>query len=89
MTAVAALRAGRGGDVNASYDKRLAKLEQARLEQERRPASRVLYVWRNSPKATTKAAIARTFPDGLPRNARLVVCSWQVAGERENPISEA
>jgi hypothetical protein len=38
---------------------------------------------------TTKEAIARNFPGGLPRDARLVICSWQVAGSPENPISEA
>jgi hypothetical protein len=84
MAAVAALRVGRGGDVNASRDRRLA-----RLEQERRPAAKVFHVRRNAPTETTKAAIARTFPHGLPADARLVICSWQVAGSLENPISEA
>ena len=76
MAAVATLRAGRGGDVNASHDRRLTK-----LEQERRPAANVLYVWRNAPAETTEEAIARHFPGGLPADARLVICSWQVAGE--------
>jgi hypothetical protein len=40
-----------------------------------------LYVWRNAPAETTEEAIARTFPGGLPADARLVICSWQVAGE--------
>jgi hypothetical protein len=78
MAAVAALRAGRGGDVNASHDRRLTK-----LEQERRPAANVLYVWRNAPTETTEEAIARAFPDGLPKDAQLVICSWQVAGKSE------
>jgi hypothetical protein len=76
MAAVAALRVGRGGSMSASHDRRIA-----RLEQERRPAAKVFYVWRNAPTETTEAAIARTFPHGLPADARLVVCSWQVAGE--------
>ena len=75
--------------MNASHDRRLTKLEQAKLEQERRPAARVLYAWRNGPAETAEAASARTFPGGLPRDARLVVCSWQIAGERENPISKS
>jgi hypothetical protein len=65
---------------NASHDRRLARLEQAKLEQERRLATKVFYVWRNGPAESTKAAIARTFPRGLPADARLVICSWQVAG---------
>jgi hypothetical protein len=89
MGAVAAPRVGRGGGMNASHNRRLARLEQAKLEQERRPAANVLYVWRNAPTGTTEAAIARTFPHGLPADARLVICSWQVAGSLENPISEA
>ena len=62
--------------MNASHDRRIA-----RLERKRRPAANVFYVWRNAPTETTEAAIARTFPHGLPADARLVVCSWQVAGE--------
>ena len=81
MAAVAALRVGRGGGMNASHDRRLARLEQAKLEQERRPSARVFYVWRNAPAETTEEAIARHFPGGLPADARLVICSWQVAGE--------
>jgi hypothetical protein len=68
-------RAGRDCGMNASQDRRLT-----RLERERRTAARVMYVWRNSQTETTKAAIARRFPDGFPRDARLVICSWQVAG---------
>ncbi len=75
--------------MNASHDRRLAKLEQARLEPESRRAARVFYVWRNAPAETTEEAIARNFPGGLPANARLMICSWQVAGERENLTSEA
>jgi hypothetical protein len=75
--------------MNASHDRRLARLEQAKLEPAQRPSARVFYVWRNAPTETTEAAIARTFPHGLPADARLVVCSWQVAGSLENPISEA
>jgi hypothetical protein len=52
---------------NASHDRRLARLEQAKLEQERRPATKVFYVWRNDPAESTKAAIARTFPLACPR----------------------
>ena len=59
--------------MNASHDRRLT-----RLEQERRPATKVFYVWRNAPAESTKAAIARTFPRGLPADVRLVICSWQV-----------
>ena len=69
--------------MNARRDRRLAK-----LEQKRRPAARVLYAWRHSLKETAKEAIARNFPSGLPRDARLVICSWQVAGSCENPISQ-
>ena len=94
MTAVATLdaqsqRVRRGGGMNASHDRRLSKLEQAKLEGKRRPAARILYVWRNGPAETTKEAIARNFPGGSPADARLVICSWQVAGSLENPISEA
>ena len=89
MAAVAALHVGRGGGMNASRDRRIARLEHAKLEQERRPAAKVFYVWRNAPTETTEEAIARTFPHGLPADARLVICSWQVAGSLENPISEA
>lgn len=67
--------------MNASHDRRLAKLEQARLEQEPRPAAKVLYAWRNGPAETTNEAIAGNFPGGLPTNARLVICSWQVTGD--------
>ena len=63
--------------MNASHDRRIA-----RLEQERRPAANVYYVWRNAPAETTEEAIARHFPGGLPADARLMICSWQVAGER-------
>ena len=73
--------------MNASHDRRLTRLEQAKQEREGRPAARIFYVWRNRPAETAEAAIARTFPDGLPTDARLVICSWQVAGERENPIA--
>jgi hypothetical protein len=66
---------------NASHDRRLARLEQAKLERERRPSTNVFYVWRNAPAETAEAAIARTFPRGLPADAQLVICSWQVAGE--------
>ena len=89
MAAVAALRVGRGGGMNASHDRRIARLEQAKLEQARRPSARVFYVWRNAPMESAEEAIARTFPHGLPADARLVVCSWQVAGSLENPASEA
>ena len=66
--------------MNASHDRRLSKLEQAKLEGKRRPAAKVFYVWRNQTE-TTKEAIARSFPNGLPTDARLVICSWQVADE--------
>jgi hypothetical protein len=82
MTAVAALRARRDGGMNAIHDRRLTK-----LEQKRRPAVRVLYVWRNGPAETTKEAIARHFPGGLPADARLVICSWQVAGKSKQQRS--
>ena len=62
--------------MNGSHEKRLAK-----LERERRPAANVLYVWRNAPTETTEEAIARSFPGGVPADACLVICSWQVAGE--------
>jgi hypothetical protein len=70
--------------MNGSHDKRLAK-----LEQERRLAARVLHIWRDRPTETTKEAIARSFPGGVPADARLVICSWQIAGEREHQIAEA
>jgi len=66
--------------MNGSRDKRLATLEQARAEHEQR--SRTFCVWRDAPMETAKAAIARHFPKGVPAGARLVVCSWQVGGER-------
>ena len=84
MAAVASLHVGRGGGMNASHDRRIA-----RLEQKRRPAANVFYVWRNAPMESAEEAIARTFPHGLPADARLVVCSWQVAGSLENRASEA
>jgi hypothetical protein len=89
MAAVAALRVGRGGGMNASRDRRIARLERAKLEREGRPAANVFYVWRNAPTESAEEAIARRFPDGLPKDAQLVICSWQVAGSPENPISEA
>ena len=67
--------------MNANRDRRLAKLEQAKREQEPRPAARVLYAWRNGPAETTEEAIARNFPRGLPADARLVICSWQATGD--------
>jgi hypothetical protein len=66
--------------MNGGHDKRVAK-----LEQERGPAARVLFVWRDSPRETTEQAIARRFLSGLPADAQLVICSWQLAGEGENP----
>jgi hypothetical protein len=68
--------------MNGGHDKRVAK-----LEQERRPAARVLYVWCNAPTETTDEAIARSFPAGVPADTRLVIFSWQVAGEGESPIA--
>ena len=66
--------------MNGDRDKRLAK-----LEQDRRPAARILYVWRDAPRESTKEAIARCFPKGVPAGARLVICSWQVDGEPLQP----
>jgi hypothetical protein len=63
--------------MNVSRDRRLAKLEQAKLEQDQRPAARILYVWRDGPTESAKKAIARGFPNGVPPGARLVICSWQ------------
>ena len=63
--------------MNAGHDKRLAK-----LEQERRPSAKTLIVWRDRPGETTQQAIARSFPHGVPADARLVICSWQFDGER-------
>jgi hypothetical protein len=63
--------------MNSNRDRRLAK-----LEQHRRPAARILYVWRNAPMESAEEAIARRFPAGVPAGAHLVICSWQVAGER-------
>ena len=68
--------------MSGSQDKRIAK-----LEQERRPAARVLYVWRDRPGETTEQAIARSYPGGVPADARLIVFSWQFAGEGESPIA--
>jgi hypothetical protein len=64
MAAVAALHVGRGGGMNASHDRRLA-----RLEQKRQPAANVFYVWRNAPMESAEEAIARTFPHGVPADA--------------------
>jgi hypothetical protein len=75
--------------MNASHDRRIARLEQAKLEREGRPAANVFYVWRNAPMESAEEAIARRFPAGVPADARLVVCSWQIPGSLENPISEA
>ena len=80
-------RTGGDGGMNASHDRRLSKLEQANLEGKRWPAGRIIYVWRHAGSETAEQAIARSFPGGLPRGARLVICSWQVAGSCENPIS--
>jgi hypothetical protein len=55
----------------------------SKLEQERRPPPRVLYAWRDRPGETIAQAIARSFPDGVPAGARLVVCSWRFEGEDE------
>jgi hypothetical protein len=60
--------------MNASRDRRLAKLEQAKSEQDRRPAARILYVWRDGPMESAKKGIARRFPKGVPPGARLVIC---------------
>jgi hypothetical protein len=68
--------------MNGGHDKRVAK-----LEQERRPAARVFFVWLDGPRQTTQQAIARRFPAGVPAHTRLVICSWRVAGQRENPIA--
>jgi hypothetical protein len=72
--------------MNASRDRRLARLEQAkreqaRLEQDRRPAAAILYVWRDAGIESAKKAIARRCPQGVPPGARLVICSWQAEDE--------
>jgi len=54
--------------MSGNHNKRLVK-----LEQDRRPAAKVLYVWRDRPGETTAQAIARSFPDGVPEGARLVI----------------
>jgi hypothetical protein len=64
-------RQSRGGGRSGRQEKRIAK-----LEQERRPAAKVLCVWRDRPGETTAQAIARSFPDGVPAGARLAVCSF-------------
>ena len=63
--------------MNGRRDRRLAK-----LEQDRRPAVRILYVWRDGLMKSAKKTIARRFPKGLPAGARLVICSWQFDEER-------
>jgi len=68
--------------MNGRHDRRLAK-----LELDLRPAATLFYVWRDRPRETARQAIARRFPAGVPADARLVICSWQAAGERENPIA--
>jgi hypothetical protein len=68
--------------MSGSKEKRVAE-----LEQDRRPAPIVLYVWRDRPGETTEQAIARRFPDGVPAGARLVICSWRFAGEGEKPVA--
>jgi hypothetical protein len=66
--------------MNGSRDRRLAK-----LEQHRRPAPRILHVWRDAPMESAKQAIARRFPKGVPAGARLVICSWQFDDKRILP----
>jgi hypothetical protein len=67
--------------MNASRDRRLARLEQAKLDQDHRPAAATLYVWRDAGTESAKQAIARRFPKGVPPGARLVICSWQAEDE--------
>ncbi len=64
-------RQSRGGGRSGRQEKRIAK-----LEQERRPAAKVLCVWRDRSGETTAQAIARSFPDGVPAGPRLAVCSF-------------
>jgi hypothetical protein len=71
--------------MNASRDRRLARLEQAKLEQDRPPAAAILYVWRDAGIESAKQAIARRFPKGVPAGTRLVICSWQSDDERIRP----
>ncbi len=63
--------------MNGNRDRRLAK-----LEQDRQPAAKILYVWRDGPTESAEEAIARRFPAGVPAGARLVICSWQFDDER-------
>jgi hypothetical protein len=69
---------GARGRMNGGRDKRLGK-----LELKRRPVARTFYLWRDGAGETLEQAIARSFPDGVPQGARLVIYSWQSA---EGPV---
>ena len=71
--------------MNGNRDRRLARLEQAHLEQEPETPAQILYVWRDAPRESADAAIARRFPKGVPAGRQLVICSWQIDGERLLP----
>jgi hypothetical protein len=36
-----------------------------------------MYVWRHVPAESREEAIARAFPEGVPPDVQLVICSWQ------------
>ena len=58
--------------MSSARDKRIS-----RLEQKRRPRTKVIVAWRNTPEESDEQAIARRCPNGVPANASLVICSWQ------------
>ena len=49
----------------------------ARLERDLEPPARTMYVWRHVPAESREEAIARAFPEGVPPDVQLVICSWQ------------
>jgi hypothetical protein len=67
--------------MSGNRDKRLAK-----LERKRRPAGETFIVWRDRAKGwTEEEAIARRFPEGVPRGAQIVLFSWLTEDDPKVP----
>jgi len=62
--------------MSSGRDKRIS-----RLEQKRRPRAKVIVAWHDAPRESEEQAIARRCPKGVPANASLVICSWEIPGQ--------
>jgi hypothetical protein len=62
--------------MNGPRHKRLAM-----LRRKHRPGERTVILWYDAEEETREQAIARRFPKGVPRGARLIVLRWLTEGE--------